>query len=62
MHLIRAMEYVGKTSNGEDRQLHLHGLASKIGQEPFRSATVFSYYLPDYAPPVRCTRLETPAR
>jgi uncharacterized protein (DUF1501 family) len=44
IHIFRAMEYV---SNYE---VALLGLTDQIGQQPYNSDTVFSYYEPDYQP------------
>jgi uncharacterized protein (DUF1501 family) len=44
IHLFRAMEY------SSDYELALVGLSDQIGQQPYSSDTVFSYYEPDYQP------------
>lgn len=46
MHLMRAMEY----EDGQNPQVTLHPLHDVIGQFPFRSPSVFNFYLPSFEP------------
>ena len=46
MHMLRAAEY--KPVDG--KQVTMQSMEKKIGQQVFRSPTVFNYYLPEFSP------------
>ena len=46
MHLLRAMEFRSE----HERDIELSALEDKIGQMAFASPSVFSYFLPEFAP------------
>jgi len=46
IHLLRSMEYKAK----DGREVELDSLSSRIGQQVYKSPTVFNFYLPEYQP------------
>ena len=46
LHVLRALEYKAK----EERVVVLNEMDDRIGQEPFKSPSVFNFYLPEYQP------------
>lgn len=58
MHLLRAMEFKSE----HNRDIELSFLENKIGQMAFASPSVFSYFLPEFAPngPVQTKGLVAP--
>ena len=46
MHFMRAMEYEKEPG----REISTTSMDTEIGQQPFKSETVFSYFLPEYQP------------
>lgn len=47
LHFLRAMQFAPKPGSGE---LDLRDMPAKIGQMAFESPSVFSFYLPEFAP------------
>ena len=45
-HMMRAMDF----RSGNDLEIGLRDLYGKVGQEPFRPETVFSFFTPHYSP------------
>ena len=45
-HFLRALEYQPR----DGRQLELHDLAPKIGEEPHSAPSVFGYFQPEHQP------------
>ena len=45
-HMLRAMDF----STEQDLELGLNGLYAKLGQEPFKPTSVFSFFTPQYSP------------
>ena len=49
-HFLRALEYQPR----DGRQLELHDLAPKIGEEPHSAPSVFGYFSPSTSRPGPC--------
>ena len=46
LHVLRALEYKAE----DERVVVLNEMDDRIGQEPFKSPSVFNFYLPEYHP------------
>jgi hypothetical protein len=46
MHMLRAMEF----EPADGKQITMEAMEKKIGQAPYRSPSVFNYYLPEFSP------------
>ena len=58
LHALRALEY----RSPEAREVELHDLQSKLGQQAYNQPSVFNFYLPEYEPlgPVADSGLVSP--